>query len=97
MLSALKSLPKYFSAAWPFVSDFQRDTTTSDRPNAPGNRANVAAPTGANPVVCLVSLNLKWRREIRLVDPDARSEVGACSEPWWTIVNYDLMAKNGEK
>jgi SWI/SNF-related matrix-associated actin-dependent regulator of chromatin subfamily A-like protein 1 len=59
----------------------------------------IAAPTGAILVVCPASLKLNWRREIRPVDHDGRIEGlgvadGACSEPRWVIVNYDLLAKN---
>lgn len=59
---------------------------------------NEAVPDGAILVVCPASLKLNWRREIRLVDPEARIEVigasdGACDSPRWVIVNYDLLRK----
>src|SRR4249919_1812301 len=59
----------------------------------------VAAPTGMVLVVCPASLKLNWRREIRMVDPDAKVEVlgvkdGEQADPRWVIVNYDLLAKN---
>ena len=57
---------------------------------------NEAAPEGAILVVCPASLKLNWRREIRMVDPDAAVEVigardGAAENPRWVIVNYDLL------
>ena len=59
----------------------------------------VAAPEGGILVVCPASLKLNWRREIRLVDPDAAIEViGGRPDrpedgrpPRWVIVNYDLL------
>src|SRR5215510_12302330 len=59
----------------------------------------VAVPTGMILVVCPASLKLNWRREIRMVDPDARVEVVGISDgrpldPRWVIVNYDLLASN---
>jgi SWI/SNF-related matrix-associated actin-dependent regulator 1 of chromatin subfamily A len=62
----------------------------------------IAAPTGMILVVCPASLKLNWRREIRMVDLDAKIEVlgvadGEQAEPRWVIVNYDLLAKNAER
>jgi SWI/SNF-related matrix-associated actin-dependent regulator 1 of chromatin subfamily A len=62
----------------------------------------IAAPTGMILVVCPASLKLNWRREIRMVDPDAKIEVlgvadGEQTDPRWVIVNYDLLAKNAER
>ena len=53
-------------------------------------------------VVCPASLKLNWRREIRMVDPDAKIEVlgvadGEQLEPRWVILNYDILAKNAER
>jgi SWI/SNF-related matrix-associated actin-dependent regulator 1 of chromatin subfamily A len=58
---------------------------------------NEAAPQGAVLVVCPASLKLNWRREIRLVDPEARVEVigakdASAENPRWVIVNYDCCA-----
>lgn len=60
------------------------------------------APEGTILVVCPASLKLNWRREIRLVDPQARIEVigardGACEAPRWVVVNYDLLRKIAER
>ena len=62
----------------------------------------IAAPNGMILVVCPASLKLNWRREIRMVDPDAKIEVlgvadGEQADPRWVIVNYDLLAKNAER
>jgi SNF2 family DNA or RNA helicase len=62
----------------------------------------IAAPTGMILVVCPASLKLNWRREIRMVDCDAKIEVlgvadGERADPRWVIVNYDLLAKNAER
>jgi SWI/SNF-related matrix-associated actin-dependent regulator of chromatin subfamily A-like protein 1 len=62
----------------------------------------VAAPTGMILVVCPASLKLNWRREIRMVEPDAKIEVlgvadGEQFDPRWVIVNYDILAKNAER
>jgi SWI/SNF-related matrix-associated actin-dependent regulator 1 of chromatin subfamily A len=57
----------------------------------------IAAPTGMILVVCPASLKLNWRREIRMVDHDAKIEVLGIADqadPRWVIVNYDLLAKN---
>jgi SWI/SNF-related matrix-associated actin-dependent regulator of chromatin subfamily A-like protein 1 len=62
----------------------------------------IAAPTGMVLVVCPASLKLNWRREIRMVEPDAKIEVlgvadGEQFDPRWVIVNYDILAKNAER
>jgi SWI/SNF-related matrix-associated actin-dependent regulator of chromatin subfamily A-like protein 1 len=62
----------------------------------------VAAPTGMILVVCPASLKLNWRREIKMVDPDAKIEVLGIAhdeqlDPRWVIVNYDVVAKNAER
>ena len=62
----------------------------------------VAVPEGPVLVVCPASLKLNWRREIRLVDPEARIEIiGFDKEPVanarWVIVNYDLLGKHAER
>ena len=62
----------------------------------------IAAPTGMILVVCRASLKLNWRREIRMVDPEAKVEVVGIpdrklAELRWVIVNYDLLAKNAER
>jgi SWI/SNF-related matrix-associated actin-dependent regulator of chromatin subfamily A-like protein 1 len=62
----------------------------------------VAATIGMILVVCPASLKLNWRREIRMVDPDARIEVlgvadGEQPDPRWVIANYDILAKNAER
>ena len=62
----------------------------------------VAVPEGPVLVVCPASLKLNWRREIRLVDPEAPVEIiGFDKEPVvnarWVIVNYDLLAKHAER
>ena len=64
---------------------------------------NEAAPEGAVLVVCPASLKLNWRREIRMVDADAKVEVigardGACDgTPRWVVVNYDLLSRHAER
>jgi SWI/SNF-related matrix-associated actin-dependent regulator 1 of chromatin subfamily A len=62
----------------------------------------VAAPTGMILVVCPASLKLNWRREIKMVDPDAKIEVLGIADdkqhdPRWVIVNYDIVAKNADR
>ena len=62
----------------------------------------IAAPTGMILVVCPASLKLNWRREIRMVDRDAKVEVigiqdGKQIKPRWVIVNYDLLHRNAER
>jgi len=62
----------------------------------------VAAPTGMILVVCPASLKLNWRREIKMVDPEAKIEVLGIPDyeqhdPRWVIVNYDIVAKNAER
>jgi SWI/SNF-related matrix-associated actin-dependent regulator 1 of chromatin subfamily A len=62
-----------------------------------------AAPDGAVLVICPASLKLNWRREIRMVESDAKVEVigakdGVCNgTPRWVIVNYDMLAKHAER
>lgn len=61
-----------------------------------------AKPEGAVLIVCPASLKLNWRREILMVDPDARIEViGFDNEPTtdtrWIIVNYDLLRKHADR
>lgn len=62
----------------------------------------IAASEGTVLVVCPASLKLNWRREIRMVDPEARIEVigaiGAPDEqPRWVIVNYDLLKAHASR
>jgi SWI/SNF-related matrix-associated actin-dependent regulator of chromatin subfamily A-like protein 1 len=65
----------------------------------------IAAPEGAILVVCPASLKLNWRREIRLVDPEASIEViGGRADrpedgrpPRWVIVNYDLLKAHADR
>jgi SWI/SNF-related matrix-associated actin-dependent regulator 1 of chromatin subfamily A len=62
-----------------------------------------AAPEGTILVICPASLKLNWRREIHMVDTEAKVEVigakdGACDgTPRWVIVNYDLLARHAER
>jgi SWI/SNF-related matrix-associated actin-dependent regulator 1 of chromatin subfamily A len=64
---------------------------------------NVGAPEGAILVVCPASLKLNWRREIRMVDPNAVVEVIGAKDgapegtPRWVIVNYDLLTRNASR
>ena len=64
---------------------------------------NEAIPEGVVLIVCPASLKLNWRREIRMVDPDAQIEVigvkdGSCEgSPRWVIINYDLLAKQADR
>ena len=58
--------------------------------------AREAAPEGPYLVICPAAVKLNWRREIRLVEPDADVQVidgGRALEDGrrWTIVNYDLL------
>jgi SNF2 family DNA or RNA helicase len=62
----------------------------------------IAAPGGVILVVCPASLKLNWRREIQMVDPQARIEViGAAAppdeNPRWVIINYDLLKKHAAR
>src|SRR5262245_47555169 len=62
----------------------------------------VGAPDGPILVVCPAALKLNWRREIRMVFPDASTEViGFDRQPVdgarWIIVNYDLLKKHAER
>ena len=57
-----------------------------------------AAPSGPYLVVCPAAVKLNWRREIRLVEPDADVQVIDGRAGWedgrrWTVVNYDLLGK----
>lgn len=62
-----------------------------------------AVPDGTVLVICPASLKLNWRREIRMVQSDAKVEVigakdGDCDgQPRWVIVNYDLLAKHADR
>ena len=61
-----------------------------------------AIPEGPVLIVCPASLKLNWRREIQLVDPEARIEIigfdkEPVANPRWVIVNYDLLGKHAER
>ena len=61
-----------------------------------------AVPEGPVLIVCPASLKLNWRREILLVDRDARIEVigsdkVAGFDLRWVIVNYDILRKHAER
>ncbi|MBM4135193.1 MAG: DEAD/DEAH box helicase [Nitrospira sp.] len=61
-----------------------------------------AVPEGPVLIVCPASLKLNWRREILLVDREARVEVigfdkTATADPRWVIVNYDILRKHAER
>jgi SWI/SNF-related matrix-associated actin-dependent regulator 1 of chromatin subfamily A len=63
---------------------------------------DIAREEGIFLVVCPASLKLNWKREILLVDPEARIEVIGDSKkpieyPRWVIVNYDLLKANAER
>jgi SNF2 family DNA or RNA helicase len=64
---------------------------------------DVGAPEGAILVICPASLKRNWRREIRLVDPDAVVEVICAKDrpqegmPRWVNVHYDLLTKNAAR
>lgn len=63
---------------------------------------DVAVPDGTILVVCPASLKLNWRREILMVNPEARVEVigfdrKPVEDPRWVIVNYDLLKANAER
>ena len=63
---------------------------------------DIAREDGIFLVVCPASLKLNWKREILLVDPEARIEViginGASVEnPRWVIVNYDLLKAHADR
>ena len=57
-----------------------------------------SAPDGNLLIVCPASVKLNWRREIRLIEPDATVDViDGGSKPAaigrWTVVNYDLLGR----
>src|SRR5579859_4741374 len=57
-----------------------------------------AAPDGNLLIVCPASVKLNWRREIKLIEPDALVEVvDGSSKPAtigrWTVVNYDQLGR----
>jgi SWI/SNF-related matrix-associated actin-dependent regulator 1 of chromatin subfamily A len=61
----------------------------------------VGAPTGPILIVCPAALKLNWRREIRMIFPEALTEVvgfdsQAVKDARWIIVNYDLLKKHAE-
>lgn len=64
---------------------------------------DAAVPQGAMIlIVCPASLKLNWKREIRMVDPEAQVEVvgqggAAVDAPRWVIVNYDLLRREAER
>jgi len=63
---------------------------------------NTAVPEGSILVVCPASLKLNWKREILLVDSQARIQVigidkKPIAEPRWIIVNYDLLRREASK
>src|SRR6516164_9104393 len=62
----------------------------------------VGVLTGPILIVCPAALKLNWRREIRMIFPQALIEVvGFDRQPVqdarWTIVNYDLLRKHAER
>jgi len=57
-----------------------------------------AVKDGPYLVICPSSVKLNWRREIRLVEPDADVQIidgGAELDPTrrWTVINYDLLGR----
>lgn len=59
----------------------------------------IGAPEGPILIVCPAALKLNWRREIRMVFPEAAIEVvgldnAQADAPRWVIVNYDLLEKH---
>src|SRR6187399_3064650 len=62
----------------------------------------VGASTGPILIVCPAALKLNWRREIRMIFPEALIEVvGFDSQPikdaHWIIVNYDLLTTASDR
>jgi SWI/SNF-related matrix-associated actin-dependent regulator 1 of chromatin subfamily A len=60
------------------------------------------SPDGVVLVVCPASLKLNWRREILLVDANARIEVigvdgDPVENPRWVVVNYDILGKHADR
>ena len=60
--------------------------------------AREAAPAGPYLVICPAAVKLNWRREIRLVEPDADVQVidgdrAVEDGRRWTIINYDLLRR----
>jgi SWI/SNF-related matrix-associated actin-dependent regulator 1 of chromatin subfamily A len=62
----------------------------------------VGVPTGPILIVCPAALKLNWRREIRMIFPEALIEVVGfdrkpVNDARWIIVNYDLLRKQAER
>lgn len=62
--------------------------------------AREQSPEGRVLVICPASMKHGWRREIAVIEPDARVEVVGTETPStkerWTVVNYDRLARHVE-
>lgn len=57
-----------------------------------------ADPDGCYLIICPANVKLNWRKEIRLVDPDAdcfivTDKTKTWEKAKWTIINYDILRK----